>query len=385
MLLTEMSAYSNAVQQYGKDAADFWSQYDFSPTKRYVKKMCDLFYKDKIPQNEITKIFRGYQENAEWFDEMGVDFNKLTWEQLNELVLKQTGEYDNVSQLPNQFYVSDDGLITIGYFNTFEEAMNFEPQNGWCTSVNQGRFEEHHDINHEMLYIIRNNKLSKGSNCRFVVAQVNLDGSIVYWDQKNNNLNDGGGHISSSEYETSLGDAKNKLQPMKSNNQLNCNLNMNKKLIRLTESDLHRIVKESVNKILNEIGDTPKGQHTLGRLNARQQNQEGGEGKWKETIKYARNQRKGKSKAEQSNLRKQFANGTHHIPFKESRITETSSFDMMKYERMSEYRQIDPMNLSDSELQHAIDYMFAYRWALEGEEQVLSDYIEEAKRRGLEG
>lgn len=250
MLLTEMSAYSNAVQQYGKDAADFWSQYDFSPTKRYVKKMCDLFYKDKIPQNEITKIFRGYQENAEWFDEIGVDFNKLTWEQLKELVLKQIGEYDNVSQLPNQFYISDDGLITIGYFNTFEEAMIFEPQNGWCTSVNQGRFEEHHDINHEMLYIIRNNKLSKGSNCRFVVAQVNLDGSIVYWDQKNNNLNDGGGHISASEYETSLGDAKNKLQPMKSNNQLNCNLNMNKKLIRLTESDLHRIVKESVQRIL---------------------------------------------------------------------------------------------------------------------------------------
>ena len=33
--------------------------------------------------------------------------------------------------------------------------------------------------------------------------------------------------------------------------------NMNKKLVRLTESDIHRIVKESVNKILNEIGDTP--------------------------------------------------------------------------------------------------------------------------------
>ena len=27
---------------------------------------------------------------------------------------------------------------------------------------------------------------------------------------------------------------------------------MNKKLIRLTESDLHKIVKESVNKVLNE-------------------------------------------------------------------------------------------------------------------------------------
>ena len=31
---------------------------------------------------------------------------------------------------------------------------------------------------------------------------------------------------------------------------------MNKKLIRLTESDLHRIVKESVNRILNESNDT---------------------------------------------------------------------------------------------------------------------------------
>ena len=36
------------------------------------------------------------------------------------------------------------------------------------------------------------------------------------------------------------------------NNRLNCNLNMNKKLIRLTESDLHRIVKESVERILKE-------------------------------------------------------------------------------------------------------------------------------------
>jgi hypothetical protein len=31
---------------------------------------------------------------------------------------------------------------------------------------------------------------------------------------------------------------------------------MNKKLIRLTESDLHRIVKESVNRILNEVSWT---------------------------------------------------------------------------------------------------------------------------------
>lgn len=44
--------------------------------------------------------------------------------------------------------------------------------------------------------------------------------------------------------------------------------NMSKKMIRLTESDLHKIVKESVNRIINEIGDTEKGQRALGALTA---------------------------------------------------------------------------------------------------------------------
>ena len=39
-----------------------------------------------------------------------------------------------------------------------------------------------------------------------------------------------------------------------------------KKVIRLTEKDLHNIIKESVDNILNEIGDTDKGQFALGRL-----------------------------------------------------------------------------------------------------------------------
>ena len=36
-------------------------------------------------------------------------------------------------------------------------------------------------------------------------------------------------------------------------NKQNNRIDMNKKLIRLTESDLHRIVKESVNRVLNEV------------------------------------------------------------------------------------------------------------------------------------
>lgn len=44
---------------------------------------------------------------------------------------------------------------------------------------------------------------------------------------------------------------------------------MAKKIIKLTESDLHRIVDESIKKVLNEIGDTNRGQFMLGRLAGR--------------------------------------------------------------------------------------------------------------------
>lgn len=47
---------------------------------------------------------------------------------------------------------------------------------------------------------------------------------------------------------------------------------MGKKTIRITKSEFNRFINESVNKILNEIGDTPNGQYMLGRLHGRQLN-----------------------------------------------------------------------------------------------------------------
>lgn len=44
---------------------------------------------------------------------------------------------------------------------------------------------------------------------------------------------------------------------------------MKRVVYRLTESDLHRIIKESVKKALNEIGDTPKGNFALNAVKGR--------------------------------------------------------------------------------------------------------------------
>ena len=44
-------------------------------------------------------------------------------------------------------------------------------------------------------------------------------------------------------------------------------------IIRLTENDLHKIVENTLQQVLKEYGDSPKGQKKLGRLCARK-NQE---------------------------------------------------------------------------------------------------------------
>ena len=43
-----------------------------------------------------------------------------------------------------------------------------------------------------------------------------------------------------------------------------------KQKIRLTEGDLHKIIKESVNRILNEIGDTKKRKRQNPQSNSKQ-------------------------------------------------------------------------------------------------------------------
>ena len=67
----------------------------------------------------------------------------------------------------------------------------------------------------------------------------------------------------------------------------------NKKLIRLTEADLHRIVNESVNKVLNEIGDTQRGQYMMGRAAYRSRFKKGDEDIYKRLANSASQQNGG--------------------------------------------------------------------------------------------
>ena len=151
---------------------------------------------------------------------------------------------------PNPIF--NNGTVSIGEFKTIEDAMNFPMQEIWCINRTQdNKFNSYVSQGCRLLIICDWGKSIQDSQ-KFVVALISKSGKITYWD-----LNDL--PINTRQYENSIdNDVLTAIYAVadelyRNNNQLNCNLNMNKKLIRLTESDLHKIVKESVNKVITEL------------------------------------------------------------------------------------------------------------------------------------
>ena len=129
-------------------------------------------------------------------------------------------------------------------------------------NANANKYVEHPPVPDINLSLVLQKKMRK--NQFKDNPSVNI-GEYVYVNQKIQNIenplsqiaNSLIGFLNNGEYVDTTGVAivHGELKtPQEINNKqdINCNLNMDKKLIRLTESDLHRIVKESVNKVLNE-------------------------------------------------------------------------------------------------------------------------------------
>ena len=150
---------------------------------------------------------------------------------------------------PNSFF--DNGTISIGEFKTLDDAMNFPIKEIWrINRTEDNKFQSYKSQGSRLLIICSWNRSIQDS-LKFVVAVIHKDkvGKVYYWDMNDLPLYP---EERKNQYEGSLGDDATYTLYQIANNRLNCNTNMNKKLIRLTESDLHRIVKESVNRILDE-------------------------------------------------------------------------------------------------------------------------------------
>lgn len=202
MTINGINGISSARQKYKKnlDMVDYFIRQDITPDKRYVLKMCDLFFEDHIDFWGIVLVFGAYERKRLNHSIADVDFNNWRYEQLFDLVYRQNDDVD----LPNIVYGSEDRFVTVGCIKGYEDIISL----GDKIHITQDQFDEY-TANGLQLYVIKHLVFTDNTKCRYVICQVAANDNRIYWNQENKTLiNEHGEYITSvSEYENAIGKA----------------------------------------------------------------------------------------------------------------------------------------------------------------------------------
>lgn len=168
----------------------------------------------------------------------------------------------NVQIIKNKFcpnILVEDGNISVGEFNNIEEANAFPIQEIWCINRrDDNKFNAYKNQGSRILIICSWNR-NDNDSLKYVLTLVHPNGKIHYWDMNDLPLYP---EQRKQQYECGLGDkitntlhqiAANQTEQIDNKQNLNCNKDMKRtNKIRLTESQLHRVIKESVKKVMKE-------------------------------------------------------------------------------------------------------------------------------------
>ena len=237
--------FNKAKQKFGENLAR--QAIEAKIPNQFVYAACKFNAENGTPFNDLYLLFSQWttyvvSKNAN-INVDALDYNTF-WSTIQDYK-KQYGEEGKVY---------DDGTVSITHISSLEQMKKLPIKNLWCI-----RREKHWNEYQEKgarFYLITNNNYSDESNCRYVMVEMYANGEIGYWST-DNELIDAEGSTKRlpplAEYQKTLGGALQKIKELQRKiTESKQYTNINKKLIRLTESDLHRIVKESLNRVLNE-------------------------------------------------------------------------------------------------------------------------------------
>ena len=237
------SQFSNAVQRYGKKRTYAIFNQNKLLASRFLYKMCQFVYETHIPIEDVLLLFEHIYALGLKID----NINSLSYQELKSLVDGET--YKESSFWHDAIYTSPSKLVEVYLLHSFEEAKSLPISTKWCICNNEDQWNML-TKNGNTFYLIVNRNFSKRSMCRYVIARVYSNGNIEYIDMSNNAIISGGGNKPSYEtFTNSLEGASNHLKPMKINiseNKTTNNMKQNKQTIRLNESQLRQMIKESI-------------------------------------------------------------------------------------------------------------------------------------------
>ena len=173
MIINEIS--STLVQRYGENRVNAILNRNISYLTHHIKKICEFVYDEGIDISKVQRAFQQYEQlkkQGEAFDYRNLSFSEF----VNKL------QTPTISvQLPNVIFTSNDKMIQIGRFDTFEEANSFQKQTNitccFCTNKVWWNIYKGHGAE---LYIIHNLYQSSKSRLRYVIV-VSLIFLIIWW------------------------------------------------------------------------------------------------------------------------------------------------------------------------------------------------------------
>ena len=206
-----------------------------------------------IPLFDLIATYNDWKKYVvEYYKNKGltVPIDNLSYEQVCDIIDECKRYYNK----PNPIY--DENNIFVGLLKNYNEANMLPINANWCIMNNPKRFAEF-CCNGKVGYYIINKSLE--SPYKYVIAIVS-NGEVEYWDSKNCRMSELPDEIERfKQYESFLPKEVKQILYTKAAEQgeeiektkIKTENNMKKQVIRLTESDLRQIIKETVKNILN--------------------------------------------------------------------------------------------------------------------------------------
>lgn len=230
---------------------------DKTEDKHFLPKIIEL-HREGVDLKTLESIFFQRYAIESWLRDTNMDDKdpiELRKDNTKGVFRQNQYKLDGVKELWLSSVIYEDNDVTINRPESFQvsQAIGYPI---WCYSYNQNSWDEHYIGNQEAIYMVHN--VMEGGDMEYTTVMVSPNGKMLVLDANHKTIK--GNELKT--YLKSIGDAANYLLPQTTDNNktnINCSKNMNKKnTIRLTESDLKRVISESVKRVLKEgLGKRP--------------------------------------------------------------------------------------------------------------------------------
>lgn len=222
-----------------------------------LKPKIDEFYQQGIKPDRIYNLMSQYIDLKPYCRALDVqngdiiEFVKAV--KIGTFLRAKFNNEETFSIMQKTLVFEDNNICIFKPTNFQESSVIGEPI--CCFAYSQGRWDEHYNGYQEAIYYVYD-VMKEGTQHDFMSITVRPNGRVLVLDKEHNwwSKQQSIQYIQSLEEGASYITSKDRKTIKTENKKYKTNTNMEKKqVIRLTESDLHRIIKESVNNILSNI------------------------------------------------------------------------------------------------------------------------------------